>query len=745
MPDNKRSKNSNSIPLFDEPPPHTDEDYFPFSPLWDRMEPDGIIPPQKSKANKNANGQRHVTARKESHEKKKPIDTEKILKDVFHFDSFRPYQQRVCESVIKGKDLLLVMPTGSGKSLCYQLPGIARNGTTLVVSPLIALMEDQVASLKEQGLRAERIHSNRTRLESRTVCREYLDGDLDFLFIAPERLAVPGFPEMLARHKPVLIAIDEAHCISQWGHDFRPDYRLLGERLPILRPTPVIAMTATATPRVQKDIVQQLGIDGAEMRIHGFRRTNIAIELIELLPSERTDKVKEILSKKEFHPAIIYAPTRQKTEDLADVLRSVLSVEPYHAGLSAEVRDRVQVSFVAGRLDAIVATIAFGMGIDKADIRTVIHTAMPGSLEGYYQEIGRAGRDGRPSYAILLHSYGDRRVHEFFHGKSYPHESVLRRIYKQLTDKKIHTEKLRDSVKMDQEAFDVALEKLWIHGGALVYPDETVRKGHDRWPITYKNQSSHRLEQIDEMSRFAGSYSCRMLHLIRHFGDREDDGRACGLCDYCVPEKSMASQSRKPDKQEEMIISEIISLLKRVDSLSTGRLYNGSCPGSVFPRSDFENILRSLVRSDIIKLSEHSFVKDGQLIHFKKAELTNKGYGIDPEKVSEIEMAFPVRAQKIIIPMKKSSLMKAIKRSKSGASENPRLYDTLRKWRMKKAKKRRVPAFRIFTNKVLDNLSSDLPTNNDELLMVNGVGPYFAEQYGKEVISMVKDYLNEEE
>ena len=187
-------------------------------------------------------------------------DLDTILAEVFRFSSFRPYQRKVCESVIQGQDLLLVMPTGSGKSLCYQLPGIVRKGTTLVVSPLIALMEDQTAGLRQKGFAADRIHSGRTRSDSRQVCRDYLNGGLEFLFIAPERLAVPGFPEMLARRKPVLIAIDEAHCISQWGHDFRPDYRLLGERLPILRPAPVIAMTATATPRVQKDIVQQLGM-----------------------------------------------------------------------------------------------------------------------------------------------------------------------------------------------------------------------------------------------------------------------------------------------------------------------------------------------------------------------------------------------------------------------------------------------------------------------------------------------------
>ena len=730
----------------DEPPPHSDDDYFGFDSAPENL--DAMDHGYERSPNASTGG--HKRTDTTPRERRRTSGSLKnILEELFHFDSFRPYQERVCESVIRGNDLLLVMPTGSGKSLCYQLPGIARNGTTLVVSPLIALMEDQTAGLKQLGLNAERIHSGRTRLQSRRVCRDYLDGKLDFLFIAPERLSVPGFPEMLARRKPVLIAIDEAHCISQWGHDFRPDYRLLGERLPILRPAPLIAMTATATPRVQKDIIQQLGVDGAEMCIHGFRRTNIAIELVELLPSERPQKVLEILKEKESRPAIIYAPTRQKTETLADDLGGLLSVSSYHAGLSSEIRDKVQTSFLTGELDAIVATIAFGMGIDKPDIRTVIHTALPGSLEGYYQEIGRAGRDGKPSRAILLHSYGDRRVHQFFHEKSYPSEKILKSIHERLTQNKKPLESLRGELNMDQEEFDTALEKLWIHGGAQVDPDDTVRRGHNRWNITYKTQSDHRLSQIDEISRFSGSFSCRMLYLVRHFGDREDNGDKCGLCDFCAPEKAMASISRKPDRQEERIISNLISTLKSASSLGTGKLYNNVCPGSVLPRSDFENLLKALARSGVINLSEHAFEKAGKLIHYKRAELAKAGYSFGPGDIRSMDITsqggVKSPAGKTGGQGKKKKAPKVIRRPVSGGSVNQGLHDTLREWRTRMARKRRLPAFRIFTNKVLDNLASDLPTTNDELYMVNGVGPYFVKRYGKEIIRIIKTNLKQKE
>ncbi|SPD73013.1 DNA topoisomerase (fragment) [uncultured Desulfobacterium sp.] len=731
------------IPSCYEPPPPSDDDYFAHDPFSEWSRPDADI--TKNHIAAPVAGEKHGDTAGNETSPVIPGSLRDILKDVFHFDSFRPYQERVCESVVAGRDLLLVMPTGSGKSLCYQLPGIARRGTTLVVSPLIALMEDQTLGLKQKGFRAERIHSGRSRSLSRHVCKEYLDGRLDFLFIAPERLAVPGFPEMLARRRPVLIAIDEAHCISQWGHDFRPDYRLLGDRLPILRPAPVIAMTATATPRVQNDIVQQLGIVGAEMCIHGFRRTNIAIELIEMLPSKRSQKVIEILEKKESLPAIIYTPTRQKTEALATELKDTLSVAPYHAGLSSDVRDRVQAAFLSGELDAIVATIAFGMGIDKPDVRTVIHTALPGSLEGYYQEIGRAGRDGKPSRAILLHSYGDRRVHQFFHERGYPHHDILNNIYKRLSGNKKPAEKLRKELHMDEEEFETALEKLWIHGGALVDPDETVRRGHNKWPITYRNQSDHRLAQIDDVARFSKSSSCRMLYLIRHFGDREDSGGQCGICDFCAPENSTTTSFRKPDKREEGIIYNVISTLKRVEALSTGRLYSDVCPDTAFSRSDFENILSSLARADLIALSEHAFEKQGQTIHYKKAGLTDAGRSIDTEEVDSVpiisQTLFQRKGGRRDTEEKKPKSVKVVKRHDPGKADPMALYDKLRQWRIETARRKGLPAFRIFSNKVLDGLVSEQPKSNDELRQMPGVGPYFARNYGKEIIKIIKTYV----
>ena len=293
-----------------------------------------------------------------------PETLSELLQRVFGHRKFRAHQREVCEAAASGRDVLLVMPTGAGKSLCYQLPAMARGGTALVISPLIALMDDQAGKLSALGLRVARVHSGLSRDDARQACRDYLAGELDFLFIAPERMRVPGFPEMLARRKPSLVAIDEAHCISAWGHDFRPDYRTLGSHLPALRPAPIIALTATATPTVQKDIAKQLGLKDPAVFITGFRRENLAVEAMELSKPQRAEFTAKLLAATSARPAIVYAASRKSAEELAERLNRDFPARAYHAGLEPGVRERVQREFLAGKIDVVVATVAFGMGVD---------------------------------------------------------------------------------------------------------------------------------------------------------------------------------------------------------------------------------------------------------------------------------------------------------------------------------------------------------------------------------------------
>ena len=677
-----------------------------------------------------------------------------VLREVFGHDAFRPFQEAVCRAVTEGRDALLVMPTGAGKSLCYQLPGIARAGTTLVISPLIALMEDQAARLRALGLAAERIHSGIDRLASRQVCRDYLDGKLDFLFIAPERLSVPGFPEMLAKRTPSLVAVDEAHCISHWGHDFRPDYRLLGARLPSLRPAPVIALTATATPRVQEDICQQLGMAKSARFIHGFRRTNLAVEVAEAPPSGRGKIVLGVLSDPARRPAIVYAPTRRDAESLAEELSGSLRSVAYHAGMTAKARDEAQRRFLEGRVEVMVATIAFGMGIDKADVRTVLHTGLPASVEGYYQEIGRAGRDGLPSRAVLLHSYSDTKTHEFFFDRDYPEPGILDRIFGALTADPVPSDGVRERAGLVPDEFEKALEKLWTFGGALVSPEGDVSRGKAEWKRLYEEQREHKRTQLDLMRRFASGSQCRMLQLVRHFGDQEDSGARCGLCDVCAPASGVATKLKGPSPMEEAALRRALELLRQRDGQGTGQLHRGV--QEQFPsveRRTFEDLLGGLARAGSIRIEDDEFDKDGETIRFRRAYLTGVGSRGDlaaAAAAARIPVAHPSsRAPKkggLPNLQKKGGLAggsRKASRSRRGSEREEEsdaldpLVTALRQWRLAEAKKSRLPAFRILTDQTLLGIAARKPRTDEDLLEVAGIGPSRLGKYGERLLAIV--------
>ena len=337
----------------------------------------------------------------------------KLLKSHFGYDTFLPLQEEIISHVLAGRDALALMPTGGGKSLCYQLPAVCLPGMTLVVSPLIALMKDQVDVLNANGISARFINSSLTSSENEQAMARARRGLVKILYVAPERLSMPGFRRFLQAVDLGLIAVDEAHCISEWGHEFRPDYRNLRQLRAEFPRVPVIALTATATTPVRDDIVEQLGLQRGRVFLSSFNRANLTYTLA--AKEGFWSKLLSLLNAHKGESAIIYCFSRRETEELAeDLSERGLRARPYHAGLEPEVRRRTQEDFIRDRVPIIVATIAFGMGIDKPDIRLVVHHSLPKSLEGYYQETGRAGRDGLPSDCVLFYSRADRAKQEYF-------------------------------------------------------------------------------------------------------------------------------------------------------------------------------------------------------------------------------------------------------------------------------------------------------------------------------------------
>jgi len=679
-----------------------------------------------------------------------------ILHRVFGHRSFRANQLEVCRTATEGQDLLLVMPTGAGKSLCYQLPALALEGTALVISPLIALMDDQSSKLAELGLRVARIHSGLDRAASREACIDYLRGQLDFLFIAPERLRVPGFPEMLAKRKPALVAIDEAHCISQWGHDFRPDYRMLGQYLPALRPAVVVALTATATPAVQADIVSQLDMSNPAFFIHGFRRSNLAIEVVELPIPERSAAILGLLSDKKRRPAIVYATSRKSAEKLAEELSVKLPAAAYHAGLEPEQRESVQKRFLGGELEIVVATIAFGMGIDKADIRSVIHAGLPSTLEGYYQEIGRAGRDGALSRTYLMHSYADQRTQDFFLARDYPPAADLEKVYRQLSESSEPVEMLRERSKLSGEDFDKALEKLEIHGGARIDYTGNVTAGASGWKKTYNAQARYRVDQFDRVLRFTVGSECRMSALVRHFGDEEDAATPCGICDVCDPAGAVLRQFRRPDVVERSLCCQIAEELRMVAYKAAGTVLRLLEDGGKISRDQFDAMLDAMSRAGLLTVEEAEYEKEGEKRRYRRLSLTDKGLRSGSVEQAELLIADGVVEE---FAHRSASRGKKQRKGSSGGSgplrgnsqrrliaeteqplskEDEALFDRIREWRMSESKRLKVPPYIVLHDKAVRALAQARPENPRQLLEVDGIGPAKAERFGEAILELCK-------
>ncbi len=490
-----------------------------------------------------------------------------VLRDTFGYPEFRPGQPEVIAAVLAGRDTLAVMPTGGGKSICYQVPALLfEHGLTVVVSPLLALMKDQVDALRQAGVNAAAVNSTMSREEQAQTMRDAAAGKLRLLYVAPERFGDGAFMAALRQLRVALLAIDEAHCISQWGHDFRPSYRDLGAVRPRIGDPPIVALTATADPEVRGDIVARLGLRDPEVHVAGFDRPNLRFDVVRVKnQKEKSERIAEKLRELKDESAIVYCGTRKKAEDLTDFLqRQRIPSARYHAGMEDADRKRIQDAFARDTLRVIVATNAFGMGIDKPDVRMVLHHDLPDSLEAYYQEAGRAGRDGAPAECVLYFAPRDRSLREFFIELQHPEPATVVDIYRVLVSAGGQRVHIREVMKSDDEpGVNAAIQALADSGLA-------GRSGQMVWAVRLDGEESidhegleahrqHAYSKLDAMQRYAESLTCLRARILDYFGD-EGHGRSCGNCGPCVAPPRGASAV---DEAGEALFQDMRAVRKR--------------------------------------------------------------------------------------------------------------------------------------------------------------------------------------
>jgi ATP-dependent DNA helicase RecQ len=613
--------------------------------------------------------------------KKKNLNS--TLKSFFGFDKFKGRQKEIIENILEGRHTFVIMPTGGGKSLCYQLPAIVSEGTAIVVSPLIALMKNQVDSIRgfsnESGI-AHFLNSSLNKSEIQRVKKDVISGKTKLLYVAPETLTKEDNLSFFKEFKISFFAIDEAHCISEWGHDFRPEYRRIRSLVDSIDSSiPIMALTATATPKVQADIQKNLGMEDAVVFKSSFNRPNLYYEI-----RAKTKNVdKEIIKYIRNNPGksgIIYCLSRKKVEELAELLKvNGIKAEPYHAGMDAKDRSRIQDLFLMEEIDVIVATIAFGMGIDKPDVRYVIHYDIPKSLEGYYQETGRAGRDGGEGNCITFYSFDD-----------------IVKLEKFMKDKPVS--------------------------------EQEIGK-----------------QMLQETAAFAETASCRRKYLLHYFGEEFDEKDCNNMCDNCRHPKqkfdatedlSLVLKAVKEMKEKHKM-RDVINVLLGIKT-STVKNYKHDklsvWEAGLEDEDKNEHFWQSVLRQALVNGFLYKDIENYGLLKIseKGSDFMKKPYQV----MFHVDRNMEEEAES------EEDLIFASKTAGGGALDQ-NLYNLLKDLVKKIAKSKNLPPYVIFQDTSLEEMATQYPITMDELTKISGVGAGKAAKYGKPFIELIKQYVEE--
>jgi len=683
------------------------------------------------------------------------------LKEHFGFSNFLDGQEEVISEIVSGKDGLVVMPTGGGKSLCFQIPALCFPGVTLVISPLIALMKDQVDALQARGIAATLINSTLSWPEQKERLDGMKRGDFKLVYVAPERFRAESFLRALEGVEISLFAIDEAHCLSRGGHDFRPDYMRLGKALDKIGRPQCVALTATATPVVREDILKTLGLREPFERVSGFSRPNLSLAITPVeKAAQKDERMRAVISA--HKTGIIYCATRKKVDLVSETLASWgMKCVAYHGGMGDAERVKAQEIFISKKVDVAVATNAFGMGIDRGDVRFVIHYEIPGSVEAYYQEAGRAGRDGEAAVCELLFNYADTRTQEFFIDGANPSATTVRQIYQYLLNEADKNHEVfrtlediaehadvKNSMSVGSaltvlargrfiERFDVQGKRM--RGTRLLKPDTLARDlALDEKAMEEKDTRDR--EKLKAMVEMCYARTCRQKWILEYFG--EANATTCGNCDVC--RERSAGDFRKPTVEEEQMVRKALAGVARMSRRGPDG-WEGK-----FGRGRIIQMLSGSKSQEILSSGLDRLTTYGILAHKTTGYLNALFRSLAEEGLVITQtgeyplMTLSPRGEAVMLGKESFELRWPDEIARpEGLSEkefDTQLFTILKDLRFRMAKKEGVPPYVVFSNKVLESLTRYMPSSIAEGMAIPGIGEGKAQTYLPPFLEMIRTY-----